>query len=67
MKMIIVIIHVLMPAAGNQGDGAAFILKEAGFPTMAACQHRQATAHGPWDVCAQVPEFYLEQPPEKKH
>lgn len=65
MKMIIVIIHVLMPPADNQGDGAAFLLKEAGFPTMAACQQRQATAHGPWDVCAQVPEFYLYIGPER--
>jgi hypothetical protein len=54
MKMLIVVVAVLIL------DGEArFVLKEGGFRSMAECQERVVTAHGPESVCAEIPAAYL--------
>ena len=53
MKLVIVLITIM-----TTGDEAKFVLKEGGFRSMVQCE--EIAAHGPRDVCAEVPEFYLE-------
>ena len=52
MKLIVVLITIV-----TTGDEAKFVLKEVGFRSMVECE--EIAAHGPWDVCAEVPAFYL--------
>ena len=54
MKMLIVVVAVLI-----QDGEARFVLKEGGFRSMAECQERVATGHGPESVCAEIPAAYL--------
>ena len=52
MKLIIVIVTLV-----TTGHEAKFVLKEVGFRSMVECE--EIAAHGPRDVCAEVPAFYL--------
>ena len=52
MKFVIVLITIV-----PTGDEAKFVLKEGGFRSMVQCE--AIAAHGPRDVCAEVPAFYL--------
>ena len=52
MKLIVVLITIV-----TTGDEAKFVLKEGGFRSMVQCE--AIAAHGPRDVCAEIPAVYL--------